>query len=68
MAAFAEHREGDRLRVRGLVIALNASQVAEAELEAELSRAHKTGERVAEQVLKAGGREILAALRDGEGP
>ncbi len=66
MAAFAEHRVGDRLRVRALVIALDASRVAETELETEVEGAREAGKIAAERVLQAGGREILAALREEE--
>ena len=65
MAAFAELRGGGRLRGRGLVIALDAAQVAETELESEVSRAGEAGRIAADRVLREGGREILDALRDG---
>ena len=68
MAAFAEHRGGDRLRVRGLVIAIDAAQLAEAELETDVSRAREAGELVADRVLRDGGRGILDDLRDVASP
>jgi hydroxymethylbilane synthase len=64
LAALAEP-EADALRLRALVIALDGSRVAEAERVAPASEAERTGEAVAEAVLRDGGAEILEALRSG---
>ena len=63
MAAFAEHREKDRLRVRGLVISLDGKRAAKAECEVPAAEALEAGGRLAAQVLAEGGSDILAELR-----
>jgi hydroxymethylbilane synthase len=64
LAALAESR-ADALRLRGLVIALDGSRVAEAERVAPASEAERAGEALAEAVLRDGGAEILEVLRSG---
>jgi hydroxymethylbilane synthase len=64
IAARARARAG-RLALRGLVIAPDASRIAEAELDGGQQDARELGAQLAERVLAAGGSEILDALRAG---
>jgi len=66
LAVHAEPVGDDRVRVRGLVAALDGAQVIRAEEIAPVDEAVDAGRRVAEEVLAGGGAEILAALRAAE--
>lgn len=68
MAGFAELMDGGQLRFRGLVSSLDGKRLARAEEIAPESDAEGLGSRVAEAVLADGGREILAALAEENGP
>ena len=52
----------DRLRLTGLVAAPDGSRMVRATLAGSRSKAAELGERLAEQLLSAGGREILGEL------
>jgi hydroxymethylbilane synthase len=62
LAGFAERTSHGELRFRGLVASLDGATIARAEIFGRESEAEQLGERVAEAVLDAGGREILLAL------
>jgi hydroxymethylbilane synthase len=62
LAGFAERRSQGELRFRGLVASLDGRVIARAEIAAPEAEAERLGQRVAEAVLDAGGREILLAL------
>jgi len=62
LAGFAERTSKDELRIRGLVASLDGMTIARAEVVGPETEAEHLGERVAEAVLVAGGREILLAL------
>ncbi len=64
LAGFAERVEEGQLRLRGLVASLDGKRLARAEEVAPEADAEGLGIRVAEAVLAAGGREILAALAE----
>jgi hydroxymethylbilane synthase len=69
LAGFGERLGDGRLRFRGLVSSLDGQRIARAEETALESEAAALGARVADAVLAAGGREILAALAEaGLGP
>jgi hydroxymethylbilane synthase len=62
LAGFAERTSKGELRFRGLVASLDGRTIARAETFGRAEEAERLGERVAEAVLDAGGREILLAL------
>ena len=62
LAGFAERTSQGELRFRGLVASLDGATIARAEIAAPEAEAERLGQRVAEAVLDAGGREILLAL------
>lgn len=62
LAGFAERLTDGRMRFRGLVAALDGSEVVAREDVAPEADATALGTRVAERVLEAGGRRILEAL------
>jgi hydroxymethylbilane synthase len=62
LAGFAERTFRGELRFRGLVASLDGATIARAEVIGRETEAERLGERVAEEVLEAGGREILLAL------
>ena len=62
LAGFAERTSQGELRFRGLVASLDGATIARVEIVGRESEAEQLGERVAEAVLDAGGREILLAL------
>ena len=65
LAGFAERLADGRIRLRGLVSSLDGREIARAEESAPHSEAQALGERVAEAVLEAGGREILRKIAAG---
>ena len=65
MAVYSTRRESDGIFVRGLVASLDGKRVIHGSLEAVASDAEAAGIRVAEQVLAAGGQEILASMQAG---
>lgn len=66
LAGFALCTRPGELRFRGLVASLDGRQIARAVRVGPESEAEELGRRVAEAVLEAGGREIMAQLlRDG---
>ena len=62
LAGFAERTSDGELRFRGLVASLDGATIARAEIIGPEEEAQRIGQRVAEAVLEAGGREILLAL------
>jgi len=66
VAAFAQRLETGELRLRALLASLDGSDLVNGEATGEASRevAAQLGEAVAEQLLAAGGRAILAALAE----
>lgn len=62
LAGFAEHVEGGRLRLRGLVASLDGRTLARAEAVGPVDSAETLGARVAQTVLEGGGRAILDAI------
>jgi hydroxymethylbilane synthase len=63
IACYAEHvAEGARLRLRGLVGKPDGSVILRAEAEAAIDQAQQLGEQVADQLLKQGAADILAAV------
>ncbi|HEB88872.1 MAG TPA: hydroxymethylbilane synthase [Deltaproteobacteria bacterium] len=64
LAGHAEIEGDGRLRFRGLVASLDGKTLARAEAQGPVSEAGPLGARVAEAVLEAGGREILACLAE----
>ena len=62
LAGFAERLADGRIRLRGLVSSLDGREIARAEESAPQSEANALGERVAQAVLEAGGREILRKI------
>ena len=65
LAGFAERLADGRIRLRGLVSSLDGREIARAEESAPHSEAQALGERVAQAVLEAGGREILRKIAAG---
>ena len=65
LAGFAERLADGRIRLRGLVSSLDGREIARAEESAPHSEANALGERVAQAVLEAGGREILRKIAAG---
>ena len=65
LAGFAERLADGRIRLRGLVSSLDGREIARAEESAPHSEANALGERVAQAVLEAGGREILREIAAG---
>ncbi len=65
LAGFAERLADGRIRLRGLVSSLDGREIARAEESAPHSEAQALGERVAQAVLAAGGREILRKIAAG---
>ena len=63
VAAFAELRGAESLRLRALVISTDGSQVAEAEVAAAPRDARRAGEDAAERILASGGAAILERAR-----
>ena len=64
LAGFAELNDDGSLRFRGLISSLDGREVVRDEETAPSAEASALGKRVAERVLAAGGREILAALAE----
>ena len=64
LAGFAERQANGQLRFRGLVSSLDGREVVRAEETADESEAVALGTRVAERVLREGGRAILDALAE----
>ncbi|MFO0688889.1 MAG: hydroxymethylbilane synthase [Myxococcota bacterium] len=62
LAGFCERLDDGRLRLRGLVSSLDGREIARAEDVGPVDAAEALGERVANAVLAAGGRAILAAI------
>jgi hydroxymethylbilane synthase len=62
LAALAETLPGGRLRLRALVASPDGRRLAQTDLEGTAAEARALGERAAEEVLRSGGAEILAAL------
>lgn len=62
LAGFAERKPDGELRLRGLVASLDGATIARAEIVGPEVEAEQIGQRVAEAVLDAGGREILLTL------
>ena len=62
LAAFAEPIEGGRFALRALLTREDGSQVVRADAECDADATEKTGRELADRVLDAGGREILASL------
>jgi hydroxymethylbilane synthase len=62
LAGFAERTSAGELRFRGLVSSLDGVTIARAEVVGPEVEAELLGQRLAEAVLDAGGREILLAL------
>ena len=62
LAGFAESRSEGGLRLRGLVASLDGETIARAEMIGLEAEPEALGQRVAEAVLDAGGREILRRL------
>lgn len=65
LAGFAERLADGRIRLRGLVSSLDGREIVRAEESASHSEARALGERVAQAVLEAGGREILRKIAAG---
>ena len=65
LAGFAERLADGRIRLRGLVSSLDGREIARAEESAPHAEANALGERVAQAVLEAGGREILRKIAAG---
>ena len=63
LAAYAQHTPRGTLRLRALLAASDGARILRAELEAAPSEAAALGTRAAEQILREGGRELLAQLR-----
>ena len=63
LAAYAQWRPGETLRLRGLVASEDGARMARAEVEADAADAEAAGARAADEVLARGGAAILAALR-----
>jgi len=64
LAGFAERAATGELRFRGLVASLDGTTIARAEVTGPEAEAEVLGQRVAEAVLDAGGREILLAIAE----
>ncbi|MEZ4332699.1 MAG: hydroxymethylbilane synthase [Myxococcota bacterium] len=62
LAGFAEHVEGGRLRLRGLVASLDGRRIVRAEDVGPVGSPEALGARVAQAVLDGGGRAILDAI------
>ncbi len=65
LAGFAERLADGRIRLRGLVSSLDGREIARAEESAPHPEVEALGERVAQAVLEAGGREILRKIAAG---
>ncbi len=63
LGAFAEHTPRGTLRLRALLAASDGARLLRAELEGAPEEAVALGTRAAEQILREGGRELLAQLR-----
>jgi hydroxymethylbilane synthase len=66
LAAYAQLTTAGALRLRALLAALDGERILRVELEGKPVEAAALGARAAEQLLRAGGRELLAELRAGE--
>ncbi len=62
LAAFAECLPDQRLRIRGLVAAIDGSQIVRAEGEVARGEAVAGGQALADEIRAAGGAQILTAL------
>ena len=62
LAGFAERTSQGKLRIRGLVASLDGATIARAEVVGLEAEAELLGQRIAQALLDAGGREILLAL------
>ncbi len=61
VAAFAEIKAG-KIRVEGMIISLLGEKIARLSMEGKISEGKNLGKKLAEKVLKSGGKEILSQI------